>query len=154
VGDLGLNLGPTLSPKWNTGVAPASLHRRTEAHGRRRDQPDLITTRSRGPLQYSQANTSGRGLPHGQCSVGSIDDGLFADHCPIWHASGWMALCLEAIVFILPPGDAIAISITMEVPTAAAQRERWRDRQRQRGGDNNGTEQCEPKLFHQHAPLW
>ena len=51
-----------------------------------------------------------------------------------------MALCLEAIVFILPPGDAIAISITMEVITAAPQRERWRDRQGQGGGENDGTQ--------------
>jgi hypothetical protein len=51
-----------------------------------------------------------------------------------------MALCLHAVVFILPPGDAIAISITMGVLTAAAQRERWRDRQRQTGGENDGTQ--------------
>jgi hypothetical protein len=51
-----------------------------------------------------------------------------------------MALCLEAIVFILTPGDAIAISITMGVLTTAAQRERWRDRQRQRGGENDSTQ--------------
>jgi hypothetical protein len=65
---------------------------------------------------------------------------LFTDHCPIWHSSGWMALCLEAIVFILPPGDALAIAITMEVLTTAAQRERWRDRQSQGGGENDGTQ--------------
>ena len=65
---------------------------------------------------------------------------LFTDHCPIWHASGWMALCLEAVVFILSPGDAMAIPITMEVLTAAAQRECWWDRQRQGGGENNSTQ--------------
>jgi hypothetical protein len=51
-----------------------------------------------------------------------------------------MALCLEAIVFILPPTDAIAISITMVVLTAAAQRERWLDRQRHGGGENDGAQ--------------
>ena len=50
-----------------------------------------------------------------------------------------MALCLEAIVLILTPGDAMATSITMEVLTATAQRERWRNRQRQGGGENDGT---------------
>lgn len=50
-----------------------------------------------------------------------------------------MPLCFEAIVFILSPGDAIAMSITMEIVTAAAQRERWRGRQRQGGGENDGT---------------
>ena len=58
-----------------------------------------------------------------------------------------MALGLEAIVFILPPRDAMAISITMGVLTATAQRERWRDRQRQGGGENGGTQEREPKLF-------
>jgi hypothetical protein len=65
---------------------------------------------------------------------------LFTDHCPIWHARGWMAFGLEAIVFVLPPGDTVAISIAMEVLTAAAQRERWRDRQRQGGRENDGTQ--------------
>ena len=51
-----------------------------------------------------------------------------------------MALCRHAIVLILTPEDAIAISITMVVRTTAAQRERWRDRQWQGGGENDGTQ--------------
>ena len=64
-----------------------------------------------------------------------------------------MALCLEAIVLILPPEDAIAMSIPMVVLTAAAQCKRWRSRQRQGGGNNDGTQYREPELVHQRAPL-
>jgi hypothetical protein len=106
------------------------------------------------PFQNNQARTSDRGLPVVSVrSAQSTGRSLFADHCPIWHASGWMALCLEAIVFILPAGDAMATSVTVGVLAAAAQRERWRDRQRQSSGENGGTQQRQPKLFHQRSPL-
>jgi hypothetical protein len=51
-----------------------------------------------------------------------------------------MALCLEAIVFILPSKDTMAIAIAMGILTAAAQRKRWRGRQGQSGGDNDGAQ--------------
>jgi hypothetical protein len=44
---------------------------------RRLDQPDLVTAHNRGPFQYNRARTSGRGLPRGQYSFGSVDDGPY-----------------------------------------------------------------------------
>ena len=124
-----------------TGVARRVASPPNRSYSRRRDQPDLVTARNRGPFQYKQGkNVRPRFTPWPVFVWLNRRRSLFTDHCPIWHASGWMALCLEAIVFILTPGDAIAISITMEVLTAAAQRERWRDRQRQGGGENDGTQ--------------